>query len=184
MVPIFKSETRLLCNNYRPISLLSNIGKTIEKLMYKRLNFFLEQCNSCYPFQFGFRLNYSTNSALMSIVENIQTQLDNDEFATGVFIDLRKALDTVNHRILIQKLEHYELRGISKKWFSSCLTNRKQFVSIDNCNSTTKTILTGVLQGSVLGPLLFLISGDDKENIWVHLFFAKQKSNFRRHITL
>ena len=84
VVPIFKSETRLLCNNYRPISLLSNIGKIIEKLMHQRLNFFLEQYNCYYPFQFGFRLNYSTNSALMSIVENIQTQLNNGEVAAGV----------------------------------------------------------------------------------------------------
>ena len=68
----------------------------------------------------------------MSIVENIQTQLDNGEFAAGVFVDLRKAFDTVDHRILIRKLEHYGVRGISKKWFSSYLTNRKQFVSIDN----------------------------------------------------
>ena len=97
----------------------------------------------------------------MSIVENIQTQLNNGEFPAGVFVDLRKVFDTVNHRILIRKLEHYGVRGISKKWFRSYLTNRKQFVSIDNCNSTTKTILTGVPQGLVLGPLLFLIYIND-----------------------
>ena len=161
VAPIFKSETRLLWNNYRPISLLSSIGKIIEKLMHKRLDFFLEQYNCYYPFQFGFRLNYSTNSALMSIVENIRTQLDNGEFAAGVFVDLRKAFDTVDHRILIQKLEHYGVRGISKKWFSSYLANRKQFASIGNCNSTTKTILIGVPQGLVLGPLPFLMYIND-----------------------
>ena len=79
VVPIFRSETSLICNNYRPISFLSNIGKIIKNLMHQRFNFFLEQCNCYYPFQFGFRLNYSTNSALMSIVENIQTVL-NGEF--------------------------------------------------------------------------------------------------------
>ena len=75
----------------------------------------------------------------MSIVENIQTQ-----FAAVVFVDLRKAFDTLDHRILLQNLEHYRVKGISKKWFSSYLTNRKQFASIDNCNSTTKTVLTSV----------------------------------------
>ena len=112
VVLIFKSETMLLCNNYRPVSLLSNIGKIIEKLMHQRPNFFLEQYNCYYPFQFGFRLNYSTDSVRMSISENIQTLLDNGEFAAGVFVDLRKAFDTVDHRILIRKPEHYGVRGI------------------------------------------------------------------------
>ena len=93
VVPIFKSETRSLCSNYRRISLLSNIGKIIENLMHQRLNFFLEQYSCYYPFQFGFRLNDSTNSALMSVVENIQIQLNNSEFAAGVFVDLRKAFE-------------------------------------------------------------------------------------------
>ena len=113
--PIFKSEARLLCTNYRSIFLISNIGKIIEKLINQRPNFFLEQCNCYYPIQllqFDFRLNYSTNSVLMSIVGNIQTQLNNGELATGVFVDLRKALSTVDHRILIQKLEHYGVRSI------------------------------------------------------------------------
>ena len=127
VVPIFKSELRLLCNSYRPISLLSNIGKIIEKLMHQRLNFILEQYNCYYPFQFGFRLNYSTNSVLMSTVEKTQTQLDKGEFAAGVFVDLRKAFDTVDHRILTQKLEHYGIRGTSKKCFSSHLTKEYKF---------------------------------------------------------
>ena len=95
----------------------------------------------------------------MSIVENIQTQLDNGVFATGVFVDLRKVFDTVDHKTLLQKLEHYGIAKLRhcKKWFISYLTNRKQFLLIDNCNSTTKTILTGVPQSSVLGPLLFPI---------------------------
>ena len=92
VVPIFKSETRLLCNNYRPISLVSNIGKIIEKLIHLRLNLFLETRNCYYPFQFGFRLNFSTNNALMSIAENIQTQLDDGKYSAGVFFDLKKPL--------------------------------------------------------------------------------------------
>ena len=161
IVPIFKSETRLAINNYRPISLLSNISKIIEKLMHQRLNQFLELHNCFYAFQFGFRLNYSTNNALMSIVENIQTQLDNGKFAAGIFVDLKKAFDTVDHEILVNKLEYYGIRGNAKEWFASYLRNRKQFVSIDNFNSSTKLICTGVPQGSVLGPLLFLIYIND-----------------------
>ena len=166
----FKCETRLLRNNYRlsNISLLSNTGKIIEKLMHQRPNFFPEQCNFYYPFQIDFRLNYSTSSALMSIVENMQTQLDNDEFAAGVFVDPRNAFDTVDHGMLLQKLQHYGVKGISKKWFSSYVTNRKQFVSIDNCNSSTKTILTGVPQGSVLRPLLFLKYTNDQHKCLKH----------------
>ena len=97
IVPIFKSETHLLCNNYRPISSLSNIEKIIEKLIHLRLNLFLETCNCYYPFQFGFKLNFSTNNALMYIVENIQTQLDDGKYSAGVFIGLKKAFDTVDH---------------------------------------------------------------------------------------
>ena len=161
VVPIFKSETRLLCNNYRPISLLSNIGKIIEKLIHLRLNLFLETRNCYYPFQFGFRLNFSTNNALMSIVENIQTQLDDGKYSAGVFVDLKKAFDTVDHNILLKKLDYYGVRGIANEWFASYLKNRKQFVSIGGHISSTQVIQTGVPQGSVLGPLLFLLYVND-----------------------
>ena len=99
VIPIFKSKTRLLCNNYRPISLLSNIGKIIEKSIHLRLNLFLETRSCNYPFQFGFRLNFSTSNALMSIVGNIQSQLDDGKYSAGVFVDLKKAFDTVEHII-------------------------------------------------------------------------------------
>ena len=121
VVPICKSETRLLCNNYKPICLLSNIGKIIEKLIQlRRLSLFLETRNCYYPFKFGFRINVSTNNALMSIVENIQTQLDDGKYSAGVFVDLKKAFDTVDH-------------------------------------VSTQVIQTGVPQGFVLGPVLFLL---------------------------
>ena len=105
VVPIFK--TRLLCNNYTLISLLSNIGKKIEKLIHLRLNLFLKTRNCYYPFQFGFRLNFSTNNALMSIIKNIQTQLDDGKYSAGVFFDLKKAFDTVDHNMLRKKLDYY-----------------------------------------------------------------------------
>ena len=101
VVPIFKAESRILCSNYRPISLLSNIGKIIEKLMHKRLNIFLEKKQIYYNFQFGFRSNFSINNALLSIVESIQSHLGKNKFSVGVFVDLKKAFDTVDHRILL-----------------------------------------------------------------------------------
>ena len=98
---VFKNESRLPCNNYRPISFLFNIGKIIEKLMDQRLNQSLKDNECFYPHQFGFRLNISTNNALMSITENIQTRLDDNEFATGVFVDMEKVFDMVDHEIRI-----------------------------------------------------------------------------------
>ena len=95
----------MLCKNCRPISLLSNIGKIIEKLIHLRLGLFLETHNCYYLFQFGFRLNFSTNNALNSIAENIQTQLDDGKYSAGVFIDLKKAFDTVDHNILLKNLD-------------------------------------------------------------------------------
>ena len=164
VVPIFKAESRILCSNYRPISLLSNIGKIIEKLMHKRLNVFLEKKQIYYNFQFGFRSNFSTNNALLSIVESIQSHLDKNKFCAGVFVDLKKAFDTVDHHILLQKLEHYGIRGVANEWFSSYLKNRAQFVSIDNVSSTIKELQTGIPQGSVLGHLLFLRYINDLHN--------------------
>ena len=164
VVPIFSAESRILWGNYRPISLLSNIGKIIEKLMHKRLNVFLEKKQIYYNFQFGFRSNFSTNNALLSIVESIQSHLDKNKFCAGVFVDLKKAFDTVDPHILLQNLEHYGIRRVPNEWFSSYLRNRRQFVSIGNVSSTIKELLTGVPQRSMLGPFLFLVQINDIRN--------------------
>ena len=93
----------------------------------------------------------------MTIVERIQKQLDAGNYTAGVFVDLKKAFDTVDHNILLEKLDYYGIRGVAKDWFCSYLDNRKQYVTLNGSNSSIKTILTGVPQESVLGPLLFLI---------------------------
>ena len=108
--------------------------------MHSRLYSYLEKYNLIYESQFGFRQKHSTSHALVSMVEQIKSYLDNGKFAAGVFLDLQKAFDTVNHNILLKKLEHYGIRGHVKDWFASFLKDRKQFVTIDSTDSETKDV--------------------------------------------
>ena len=161
VILIFKNDSKLDYSNYRPISLLSNIEKILEKLMYRRLYTFLNNKNIIYDLQFGFRQQYSTSHALINITENIRKTLDDGNIGCGVFVDLQKAFDTVDHQILLAKLNHYGIRGVSNDWFKSYLSNRNQYVSINGYESSLAVINCGVPQGSVLGPLLFLLYIND-----------------------
>ena len=160
-IPVFKKGDHHLTSNYRPISLLSNLNKVLEKIMFDRTYNFFEKYKCIYDLQFGFRRKYSTEHALIKITESIRSALDTGKTACGVFIDLQKAFDMVNHSILIDKLCHYGIRGTALNWFRSYLSDRKQFVSINGINSQLNTVSHGVPQGSVLGPLLFLIYIND-----------------------
>ena len=102
IVPIHKKESKLLCSNYRPISMLSNVDKILEKLMHNRIYDFITKNNLIYPLQFGFHQHHSTNHALLHLTETIMNALDSGSFACGIFVDLQKAFDTVDHDILLK----------------------------------------------------------------------------------
>ena len=150
VLPVFKKGSETSPNNYRPISLLSIFNRILERLMHKRLINFIDKYNILFNKQFGFRSGHSTDHAILCVLDKIQSAVESGLFSCGVFLDLGKAFDTVNHSILLDKLEHYGIRGIAKEWFASYLRNRKQFVSINNTCSDYLDITCGVPKGSFL----------------------------------
>ena len=161
VIPLYKNGKKSDFSNYRPISLLSQISKILEKLFNVRLEHFLEANEILSSSQYGFRSRMSTVHAALEVIESISTAIDERQYCSGIFIDLKKAFDTVNHDILINKLAFYGIRGISHKWLKDYLTNRSQFVVVDSITPSTKQLTCGVPQGSVLGPVLFLLYIND-----------------------
>jgi hypothetical protein len=165
VIPIYKTDDEKLVSNYRPISVLPFFSKILEKIMYNRLISFINDSEILINNQYGFREKHSTYMALLNLTDRITNELDCGNHSLGIFIDLSKAFDTLDHSILLSKLQHYGVRGTACDWFTSYLQNRKQFVNIGSEVSDTRIIKCGVPQGSILGPLLFILYINDIVNV-------------------
>ena len=162
VLPLFKAGDMNTVSNYRPISILPIFSKIYEKLIHKRLNSFFEKHNILYEGQFGFRKGRSTNHALNTSVTNIINSISLKYKTMGIFVDFSKAFDTINHNILLKKLGYYGIRGVALDLMTDYLRNRKQYVYLDQTTfSELNIITTGVPQGSVLGPFLFIVYLND-----------------------
>ena len=161
VIPIFKSGDKAQMDNYRPISLLSSFSKIMEKIIAMRLIEFLDNNNILSKWQFGFRSAHSTTHPMVHFLNKISDSLNKKKHTISIFCYLKKAFDTCNHSILFSKLEKYGVKNTELNWFKSYLSARKQFVSIKEKSSPLLDISLGVPQGSILGPLLFLIYIND-----------------------
>ena len=157
--PLYKKGSRLDVGNYRPVSILPTISKIMERAVYLQMEKHLKDKNILYEFQSGFRASYSTDTCLINLQDGIRIDISQGKYVGMVLMDLQKAFDTVDHDILLEKLD--SMGFDNHKWFESYLKGRKQMVVANDVSSETGTVTCGVPQGSILGPLLFLCYVND-----------------------
>ena len=190
VVPLYKGKARYEVENYRPISLLLTISKLLEKLMYSRVYDFLISSNQLYESQYGFRKNHACEHAIGEFIREVVKNSQLGKITVGIFLDLSKVFDTLEHSVVYKKLERYGIRGKALDWFKSYLSNRKLRTKCRTASSSTETrsklfdVAVGTPQGSCLGPLIFLIFCNDLRLHLTHLQciqFADDTTLFTSH---
>ena len=164
IVPLYKKNSKTHVWNYRPISVLTVISKVFEKVVFMQLSDYLSEHRLLYEFQSGFRSSYSTDTCLIHLTDYIKLENDKGNFTGMVLLDLQKAFDTVDHTILLNKLKWLGADDLTVQWFRCYLTGRTQVTDIGGTMSEPKGVTCGVPQGSILGPLLFLLYVNDMES--------------------
>ena len=157
VIPLFKKGNNSLFENYRPISLLPSFSKNFERIFFNQLYDYFHTNNLFYNNQYGFRKMHSTEPASVELIDRIQQQLDTKADPFTIFLDFSKAFDTIDHNILLPKLSYYGIQDKALNLFKDYLSNRTQYALMDKISSTSRKIYTGVPQGSILGPILFII---------------------------
>ena len=171
VIPLHKKNDKALLDNYRSISVLPSFSKVFERIVFNQVYEYLSINGILYKSQYGFRKSHSTEMTAIELTDTILQNLDTAKIPISIFVDLSKAFDTLNHAILFNKLELYGIKQTPLNWLINYLSQRLQFVQIGDVMSGTAPVTTGIPQGSILGPLLFILYIND-----IHVASVKFKT--------